>query len=159
MITKDINLHESGSGGEMAIVSSDLLLGESLYQQVYLALFGGNVEVNTRGDELITDERFDYWGNSLFFGETQSKQFNSNTERTLLNVVLNSSGRLAIIQSIKDDLQYLNELLNFDADVEFLTTNEIKLLIYFTPKGSQENKVLQLIYNNAKNEIIIDKII
>lgn len=38
-MTKDINLHESGSGGEISIINNDLVLGEALFQQVYLALF------------------------------------------------------------------------------------------------------------------------
>lgn len=159
MVTKDINLHESGSGGEMSIVSNDLLMGESLYMQVYLALFGGNIEANTRGDELINEIRDDWWGNPLFFSETQSKQFNSNTERTLLSVVMNTSGRLSVIQSVNDDLQYLNDLLNFTSEVEFISNNHIRIIVEFSPKGTQENKVLQLIYDNAKNEVIIEKII
>ena len=42
MITKDLNIFESGDGGELSIINEDLLFGESLYQQIYLALFGGN---------------------------------------------------------------------------------------------------------------------
>lgn len=159
MNTKDINLHESGSGGEMSIAFNDLLMGESLFQQVYLAFFGGNIEVNTRGDELISEERFDWWGNPLFFSEFPNKQFNSNTERTLLNIVMNSVGRLSLIQSMNEDLQYLNDLLNHDVDVQFISNNLIRLIVNFTPKGIQENKILQLIYDNAKQELIIEKTI
>ena len=159
MNTKDINLHESGSGGEMAIVSNDLLMGEALFQQVYLALFGGNVEANTIGNELLSEERFDYWQNPLFFSETPSKQFNSNTERELQKVVLNTSGRLKIIQTVSDDLEYLSNLLKYDVDVQFVGTNHIRIIINFAQKGSQENRVLQMVYDNAKGELIIEKTI
>lgn len=159
MITKDINLHESGNGGEMAIVSNDLLIGESLFQQVYLALFGGNIEAVTRGDELISEERFDYWANSLFFSETPGKQFNSITEKTINLVALNSQGRLSIINSINEDLSYLTELLNYSIDVQIFEVNKIRIIINFTPKNNQQIRVLQLVYDNAKNELIIEKTI
>lgn len=159
MVTKDINLHESGNGGEMAIFSNDLLMGESLFQQVYLALFGGNVESVTRGDELITEERFDWWGNSLFFSETPTKQLNSITEKTINSVALNGQGRLAIINAVNEDLSYLTKLLNYSIDVEILAVNKIRIIINFTPKSNQENRVLQLVYDNAKNELIIEKTI
>lgn len=159
MITKDINLHESGNGGEMAIVSNDLLIGESLFQQVYLALFGGNLEANTLGNELLTEERFDWWGNSLFFSENQNKQFNSNTEKTINNVALNSQGRLQILNAINEDLSYLNELLSYDVNVQLFEVNKIRIIINFIPKSNQENRVLQLVYDNAKNELLIEKTI
>lgn len=159
MVTKDINLHESGNGGEMSIVSNDLLIGESLFQQVYLALFGGNVEAVTRGDELITEERFDYWGNPLFFAETPSKQFNSITEKTINSVALNSQGRLSIINAVNEDLSYLTELLNYSIDAQIFEVNKIRIIINFTPKNNQQSRVLQLVYDNAKNELIIERII
>jgi phage gp46-like protein len=159
MGTKDINLYESGTGGEISISSNDLNLGESLFQQVYLALFGGNLEAVTRGDELIGEERLDWWGNSLFLNDNPNKQFNSITEKTLQNVVLNSSGRLKIIQAVKEDLSYLSDLLDFSINVVFEEVNNIKIIINFTQKGTQENRVLELVYNNAKNEIIIERIV
>ena len=159
MNTKDINLHESGNGGEMAIVSNDLLMGEVLFQQVYLALFGGNLEANTIGNELVSEERFDYWANPLFFAEIPSKQFNSNTERELQKVVLNTAGRLRIIQVVNEDLSYLTILLNYDVDVQFVGTNHIRIIVNFTQKGTQENRVLQMVYDNAKGELIIEKTI
>lgn len=143
----------------MAIASDDLVMNEVLYNQVYLALFGGNIESNTKPDNLINEERFDWWGNKLFYADTQTKQFNSNTERTLQNVVLNSSGRLQIIQAVNEDLSYLTDLLNSSVDVEFLDTNKIRIIVLFTRKSNQESKVLQFIYDNAKNEVIIENTI
>lgn len=159
MQTKDILLFESGDGGEMAIISNDLMLSETLYQQVYLALFGGNVEANTKSDTLINEERFDWWGNSLFFKENTASQFNSNTERILSEVVLNSSGRLKVIQAVTDDLVYLNGLLDYSVDVELFGNDKIRIIVNFTQKGNQESKILQLVYDNSKNEVIIEKTI
>lgn len=159
MITKDVLIFESGDGGELSIENQDLVFVETLYQQIYLALFGGNVEQVTKTDYLFNEQRFDYWGNSLFFADAPSLQFNSNTEKTLQNIALNSSGRLELIRAVESDLQYLNELLNYTVDVLFFEVNKIKIIVNFVSKDNQENKVLQLIYDNAKNELIIEKTI
>ena len=134
-------------------------MAEALYQQVYLALFGGNVEDDTRRKYTESEERFDYWGNSLVWNEKVTRQFNSKTERALLNNPINSSGRLAIIQAVTEDLRYLTSLLTYSVDVSILGINSLKITVNFTSKTNQENKVLQLVYDNAKNELIIDKII
>jgi hypothetical protein len=159
MITKDVLIFESGDGGELTIENQDLVFVETLYQQIYLALFGGNVEQVTKTNYLFNEQRFDYWGNSLFFADAPSLQFNSNTEKTLQNIALNSSGRLELIRAVESDLQYLNELLNYTVDVLFFEVNKIKIIVNFVSKDNQENKVLQLIYDNAKNELIIEKTI
>lgn len=158
-ITTDILLYESGDGGEFSIQSGDLALTESLFNQVYLALFGGNVASNTKREYLPTEERFDYWANSLIWVNEPIKQFNSNTERVLQEVALNSSGRLAILQAVNDDLQYLNSLLDFAAESEIISVNKIRIIVNFTAKGNQQDRVLQLVYDNAKNEIIIEQTI
>ena len=124
-----------------------------------MALFGGNIEASTRGDELVSEIRNDYWGNSLFFGDNQTRQFNSETEKTITNLVLNSSGRLKLLQAVENDLSYLNNLVNYSVDVQFSDFNKVLILVKFSEKGKQENKQLQLIWDNAKKELIIDKII
>ena len=48
---KDFSIYESGDGGELLIVDDDFNLTEVLFQLVYLALFGGNVESITLGNE------------------------------------------------------------------------------------------------------------
>ncbi len=159
MLTKDILLYASADGGEMSIIANDLALTEIILQQAYLAMFGGNVEANTIGNEIETQERFDYWQNSLFFLETQSKQFNSNTERTLLNTVLNSSGRLKIQRAVESDISYLSNIVDFTVSVSILSTNKVEIEIKFTKKTNLEDKILILVYDNARNEVIEQRII
>lgn len=159
MNTIDVLIYESGEGGELSKINDDLTFVETLYNQTYLALFGGNVAENTKRDYLFTEQRFDYWGNNLFHSETPTEQFNSNTERTIQNIALNSAGRADLIRAVEADLAYLSELLNYVVDVVFLNTNKIKIIIKFEAKSNQESQTLQLIYDNAKNELIIDKIV
>lgn len=157
--TTDITLYETGSGGDFAILNNDLQMGESLYQQIYLALFGGNIEANTKQSYLDNEERFDYWGNSLIWKDASTKQFNSETERTIRNVAFNSSGRIAIIQAINNDLNYLKGVVDFVAEVQVLGVSRMSIIVTFSEKGNQQDKVLQLIFDNIKNELIIEKII
>lgn len=157
MDTKDILLFESGSGGDFAIINDDLAMGESLYQQIYLALFGGNLEASTKQSYLESEERFDYWANEYIWKEEQTKQFNSQTERVIQNTALNSSGRSRIMQAVNEDLNYLKPLMNFEVNVEILSTDKLRIVINFTEKTNQQDRVLSLVYDNAKTELIIEK--
>jgi len=159
MNTTDIQLFETGAGGDFSIVSDDLLMGESLYQQIFLALFGGNIEASTKISYLSTEERFDYWGNSLIWNNEKTKQFNSETERAIQNNVLNSSGRLNIIQAVNVDLEYLKTLIVFSVDVQIMGRDNLKIIVSFSALSNQQDKVLEMVYNNAKNEVIINKIL
>lgn len=159
MTTRDIHLYESGSGGQLALINNDIALTEVLYNQFYLALFGGNIDASTTGNEINGQIRNDYWANSLFFADNSVKQFNSNTERVLDSVVLNSSGRLEIERAVNEDLSYLKNIVNFTVNVYFDQTNKVVIEVKFSKKTDQEEKILQLVYDNAKNEIIIDRII
>ena len=125
--TSDIGLFSYGNGGDMAIIGDDLNTSETLYQVIYISLFGGNVSASTIGDELLTDERFDYWANELLFSENVDKQFNSDTERTLNNVVLNSEGRIKIIQAVEKDLVFLKNIVNFEVNVFKRVKSFVKL--------------------------------
>lgn len=155
MNTKDISLFELGSGGDFAIVNDDLLMGESLFQQIFLALFGGNIEESTKQFYLETEERFDYWGNTLLWNDVKTKQFNSETERTLRNVAVNSSGRIAVLQAVELDIAYLKTVANIVPDVQILSRSEIKITIVLSEKSNQQDKLLQFVYNNASGEVII----
>lgn len=159
MNTNDILLFENFASGDFAIKDDDLLMGESLYQQIYLALFGGNLEDSTKQSYTEKEERFDYWGNSLIWGDASSVQFNSETERTIQNNALNSSGRLAIIQACNVDLAYLSDVITFSAEVSIMSVNKLQITVNFTEKTNQQDRQLVLVYENAKNELIIDRVL
>lgn len=159
MQTTDLLLYETGNGGDLSILNNDLVMAEALYQQVYLALFGGNIEANTKPRYVESEERFDYWGNSLVWKDKETRQFNSLTERAIRNNPISSSGRLAVLQAVNEDLSYLTSLLTYSADVSITGVDSLTITVKFTSKTNQEDKVLEFVYDNAKNTLIIDKII
>lgn len=159
MNTTDILLFEAGAGGDFAIINDDLAMGETLYEQIYLALFGGNIEASTKLNYLPTEERNDYWGNSLIWKDQKDLQFNSETERAIQNNALNSSGRLKILQAVETDLAYLKSMLEMTAEVQILGRDSLQIIVNFTEIQNQQNRALKLVYSNAKNEIIIEKIL
>lgn len=157
--TKDLSLFESGDGGELVLMNSDLVLSETLFQTIYISLFGGNPEKSTIGNEVAGQERFDYWANNLIFKNKKNKQFNSLTEATLKNVTINSSGRLKIKSAVEQDLIYLKNIVNFEVNVLILGTDKVKVEIVLKSIGNQSNKTFQFIWENAKQELILDKMI
>jgi len=157
--TKDILLFENGNGGEISIVNDDIALNEQLYQQVYLCLFGGNLEADTRGDEIATEIRFDWWANSLQFKEKQAKQFNSETERALNENALNSNGRINILRAVENDLKLFKSIADLTINVLILNYNQVKIIVKMVQPKNQQGVSLQLIWDNAKKELITYQII
>ncbi|RDY57714.1 hypothetical protein [Flagellimonas nanhaiensis] len=156
-MTKDLQLTEYGSGGDITLMADDLLLNEELLQMAYLAMFGGNKEASTKGNELEDEERVDWWGNTLLFGEKTNKQMNSTTERILDDVVLNSSGRLEIKRAVEKDLEFLAPIAEVTVAVSIETSNRVEIFIKLERLSNQQEKILQLIFDNATKAIIIDQ--
>jgi len=159
MSTKDINLFESGSGGEMRILNSDLLMAETIYQTIYLALYGGNVEQDTTSEETDLEENFDYWGNQLFYSNNPDKWFNSQTERVLSTVALNGEGRRLIEDAVNADLQFLNNVVNFEVEVSISSNNRAEIAIFISEFQNQSDRQLKMVWDNSRNELIIQEII
>lgn len=158
MITKDILIYEAGSGGELAVQGDDIALVEYLYNQVYLAAFGGNVAASTLGNEPAGTIREDWWANALLFPNDQGSQFNSQTELALRQNVLNSSGRVAIQRAFDADLQYLKSIADISTNVVILATNKVQLSATLTQPNNQDVTV-SFIWNNASGELISDQMI
>ncbi|WP_036384066.1 hypothetical protein [Muricauda sp. MAR_2010_75] len=156
-MTTDFNLAENGSGGDITILGNDIAMTETLLQSAYLAMFGGNVESNTSGNELENEQRFDWWGNGLFHSQYPNKQFNSNTERALNQTPVTTSGRIEIERAVEMDLAFLKSVAEIDVQVGIVSHNSLSILITMLPYGNKQEKILQLLYDNAKNEIIIQK--
>ena len=151
---RDLLIYETGDGGDLRVLNNDLALTTSLFNQVYLCLFGGNVEASTKGNELNNEKRFDWWGNSLL-----ELNFNSETERTINNVTLNASGRLKILQAVKNDLKPIDLVANYTVEVILENVNRFKILINLTEKLNKQEKIIQILWDISKDEVILSEII
>jgi phage gp46-like protein len=105
----DIALFETGNGGDLLLKGSDLAVYDGIQNMPYLAMFGGNVEQDTR-NRVTEEQSFDWWGNNLLMPSNQSIQFNSQTERVINTTALTSQGRVLIENAIKADLKFLQDL-------------------------------------------------
>lgn len=155
--TKDFHIYETGNGGDFAIVNNDLYMSESLFQTIYLALFGGNYEAITLGNEEASEERLDYWANELLFKENSGKQFNSITEKLLNEVTINSAGRLKIQKAVEFDLIFLKKIASFKVNIVILDFEKIAIQIEIDSIINQ--KEFEFIWDNASKEVIINKTI
>lgn len=151
---RDLLIYETGDGGDLRVLNNDLALTTSLFNQVYLCLFGGNVEASTKGNELNNEKRFDWWGNSLL-----ELNFNSETEHTINNVTLNASGRLKILQAVKNDLKPIELVANYNVNVYLESSYRFKIVINLTEKLNKQEKIIQILWDISKDEVILKEII
>lgn len=154
---KDLLIWKNANGGDIH-TSSDIELGDSLPQLAFLCLFGGNKEASTTSNLIQKDERKDYWANSLFYRDEENKQFNSETERTLSKIALNSNGRIKVLSSVKNDLKKLNNIADISVEVSIKSDYILEINILMT-KPNKEERILQIIWDNFKKSYIIEKII
>jgi len=92
----------NASGGDVVVSREGIQRGDFLYSAVFCALFGGNIEEDTKQDYVRYEQNNSFWGNTFL-----RRQFNSQTERALKNNVLTDSGISAIRSAVFADLQKL----------------------------------------------------
>jgi len=118
---------ENGDGGDLIAKKNDLSVIYGFENMPYIALFGGNVEASTPVRRLVTEQAFDFWGNDLELDP--SLQFNSLTERTLMNTPLNSRGRTLIQQAVRRDLDFMKPFAQIGIDVIITGVDKVVIAI------------------------------
>jgi len=149
----DLRLIETGNGGDLVLNKSDLGIVEGFTSMHYLALFGGNIEQNTPTTRLTSSQYFDFWGNELFHPNNSSLQFNSNTERTLQEVVLNSQGRVRIEQAVYSDLAFMTDFCNIFVAVNLPSIDRVEIRVRLTEKTNQQVRTYIYIWDRTKKEL------
>lgn len=147
----DLKLIENGSGGDLVFDGGDLKTTSEIYNQPYLARFGGNKTASTGDGVLDGEERRDYWANSLLLANSPNEQHNSKFEKGLSEIPLSSSGRLKLESIAKDDLKYLDGTAECDSKITIESVDRIMLKDSITNKNSNN---FSYIWNAAKDEII-----
>lgn len=149
----DLRIIESKSGGDLVFECGDLRLIAEVYNQPYLARFGGNRAASTTDQLLENEQRGDYWGNILLLENRPNEQFNSKFEKALNEVELSSSGRVKLERIASDDMDYLDGFANADTKLSIESADRVKLTDAVTVGG---NTNFTYIWDNAKDEILED---
>ncbi len=154
----DLALFETGSGGDTRLKGNDFEITGSIFNIIYMALFGGNI-ASTTGEELETEQRRDWFGNALLFQDQPDIQINSTLERTLIEVALTSSGRLKIEESVIADLKFLDELADISVETAIIDIDRIQITILAQEPDNLDVQTFIFIWDATKEELIEERIL
>ena len=140
---EDLLLTETGNGGDLVIRDNDLVLTSNLSNQIYLALFGGNI-VDDNGEQFN-----EYWANVQLSDESK---YISQFERTLNEVVINSSGLQRLHEAANKDLEFLKKYVNYTLEVSILNKDSISLYINIKAPNNVEDKV-SIVWNSTTKRV------
>lgn len=148
----DLKLIETYDGGDLVQNGADLKVIDGFQNMIYLALFGGNLKQSTKEfDE--DEERFDYWGNELLMLNSPEIQYNSQTERTLNEVSINSQGRLLIEQAAKSDLEFMQDFANITVEVSILGVDKVGIKVILKEPNELESNEFNYIWGATESEL------
>jgi len=147
----DLILVENNEGGDLYFGTNDLIQVDGWGNMIYIALFGGNVEQDTPTVRPENSQQFDWWGNSIV--KEVAAQCNSSTERTLMNVALNSNGRVLIQQAVESDLEFMNKFCNVDILVSITGVDRVQIDIKVNQPENQQNKEFVFIWGGTRDDL------
>ena len=148
----DLKLVETFDGGDLVLNGNDLQIIDGFQNMIYLALFGGNVQQSTKQYN-EDEERFDYWANSILMLDSPNIQYNSETEKTISEVALNSRGRLLIQQAAKKDLEFMQEFANLTVEVTILESEKVGIKVILKEPNELESNEFNYIWTATENEL------
>lgn len=148
----DLRLIETGNGGDFVLNGADLEVINGIQNMPYIGMFGGNVEQSTQQFN-EGEQRFDYWGNSLFMDQNSSVQYNSELERVLQQVALNSSGRTLIKQAVEKDVAFMKEFATVAVEVFITSVDRVEILIQIQEPDNLESNQFIYIWDSTEQEL------
>ena len=139
---KSIRIYETQDGGDYSVtVEKGILADDYLSTAVYIALFGGNVEANSKEQYIRFERNCGYFGNVFC-----SKPYNSETERTVFNSVNVILDRENIKRAVRADLRKLQPFpIQAVENVEVEADNSpkrVKITIEMTTPAGETAKVV-----------------
>lgn len=146
----DLLIKDTGDGGELTYENMDLTVKDGLQNQVYLALFGGNVGFLTPFERRPNEQNFDFWANSFL---EEGQRFDSRTEYALDNNSLSSSGRAEIEKAVKKDLGYMSDFANLSVNVTIDNPDRLSILVTVLEPANIEDREFRFIWNATKQEL------
>lgn len=140
----DLLIDETGTGGDLLLEGNDLVATNSIKNQVYLALFGGNINADNG------EQNNDYFGNAYL---SDDNKFKSTVESLLSKIVVNSSGIATIKSAIQKDLEFLSSYANIVVNVEIKSKDSLLLLIDVIAPNNVSEKI-RILWNQQTVSIL-----
>lgn len=150
----DIKLQDNKNGGDAIFTGGDFKIISGWQNMPYLAIVGGNLAMNTI-DFKETEQRFDWWGNSLFHPNNPNLQFNSDFERKINELPINSKSRLILEETIKNDLKFLKEFSTFTVDISIVGVDKYSIFIKIEEPTNLESNEFIYLWDATLNELQI----
>lgn len=148
---QDVLILETLNGGDLNKVAGDLALAKGWENMPYIALFGGNVRQSTPTERVDGEQNFDWFGNA--FESDPSVQINSQTERVLSEVNLNSNGRILIEQAVNSDLEFMREFATVNVEVSIISDDRVQIDIAIIEPTNLQNNQYRYIWDSTKGAI------
>jgi hypothetical protein len=152
----DLKIVETFNGGDIVKTTKDFVIIYGLGNMPYLALFGGNVAANTPNQRVASEQNSDWWGNELLMSEEPGLQFNSDTERALMNIPLTSSGRAQIQQAVARDLRFMKEFARVGVSVAIIATDVVRIGIRVEEPDNLQQRDFIFIWDATRGELVED---
>lgn len=148
---QDVLILETLNGGDLNKVAGDLALAKGWENMPYIALFGGNVRQSTPTERVDGEQNFDWFGNA--FESDPSIQINSQTERVLSEVNLNSNGRILIEQAVNSDLEFMRAFATVNVEVSIISDDRVHIDIAIIEPTNLQNNQYRYIWDSTKGAI------
>lgn len=154
----DLSIWETHNGGDIVLKGNDLQLVTSIWNQPYLAMFGGNKEQSHQdADEFeLTLERFDFWGNMLVFPDDPNVQYNSEFEKALDSFALSSAGRQQLESILKEDINFLRQIAIVSSSISIVGLDQIQIDITLQEPDNLSERNFVFLWDGTRLEEIID---
>lgn len=150
----DLEIEETGNGGDYVKNPKDISIIGGFQNMVFLGLFGGNVEASTPNERLQGEQDFSWWGNSVLFKDNPDIQFNSITERRLIEVACNSAGRVKIEEGVKKDLAFMKAFAEVKVAVSIVSDDRLAIGIKLTRLDNLQEREFIYIWDATNLELI-----
>ncbi len=157
----DLEIRESGNGGDLRLNGNDLATTDGLFNMPYLGLFGGNVEQETLPDTASVPGvlNLDWWGNNLLLQDQPEIQFNSEFERGLNQIALTTSGRAELESIVGRDLEFLRQLSDLEFSISLTGNDKLELDISFTEPEDLQEQNFKFLWDGTRLQQIINQTI
>jgi hypothetical protein len=101
------------------------------------------------------EQLFDWFGNSVLFNQQPLVQFNSELERTLKNVSINSKGVELIYQAVNKDIDFMRTFATVEINISVTAVDRISINLKVIELDTKVSNIFNYIWDSTEAELTI----